>query len=687
MNKFKAFGIAMSSMLILGTASSTIVAVAESVDESVEVEVNKESENFGEVFRNLKSITFDSSSLSQEQIKALEGFKKDTYRIKMDANGSTTYIGFNEVDEKTINHFENQKVLTLALNENVATTVDIALEDLNGQALEKQTAMKISEEAAINDPVSEVDKDQQESDSIPEPSYTPKEYNTEEQVSLPRSSEIDELLHGGNNSIGLYSGIMRPSSSYLLNEDEPYTVKSGDTFYTIASLFRLSSRQLREWNKHISNINSLKIGTKLAVTRRGVEALLSDADKERLHRGGTEPVYTIPQEFIDDIAPQAINVSNQNGEEPLWPSLMIAQAAHESNYGRSSLASPPYHNLSGIKGSHNGKSVLMWTWEVLSGSKVYVLAPFRHYPSYDASLQSYARLLRKGLSWDRKYYAGTWRSNTNSVWDVLENGGLRGYATDPNYYAAIKRIINAYDLTQYDSGNYYVKTGTFFGEPAANNSIASMKTINSNLSYRYEKSAKTPYQNRRVETTNEFVGEKAAQKAVNSIKSDKGWYSNYRKTKNSTKHVRVQSGYFNSRERAEKAVEEFKEESGLYATIEKGLDGKYRLRTGYFVGEESARKNLENMKNIGWFAKIIETGESTPHYVVYTGVFPNPSAVKSAHEYFNQSHWNSKETGVNKKTYFYRVYVEGFPYETQASSFVNELQNQFGWYSSAFPVK
>lgn len=510
----------------------------------------------------------------------------------------------------------------------------------------------------------------------------------EESVSLPRSSEVEELLFGNEEQFEstMERSLVNTSSSRT-HVNGVYTVVSGDTFKSIATSFNLSRTQLIYWNTHITNPDQLKVGTKLAVTRAGVESMLSAADKARLTKSGDGAQFDTPQEFIDFIAPLAIEVANQENTEALYPSLMIAQAAHESNYGRSTLGAPPYYNLSGIKGTHNGDSVLMWTWEVYNGVSVNVLAGFRDYPSYTASLQDYANLLRNGLSWSRNYYSGTWRSTASDVWDVLENKGLRGYATDPNYYTAIKNTINNYNLTQYDSGNYYVRTGTFLGQSSVESSVKAMKTVNPNMSYRYEKTTKTPYQNRRVETVKEFVGENAAKRAVEKIKSDKSWYSSYRKTSNSTKHVRIQSGYFNSRSRAEQAVRDFKEASGLYATIEEGQDGKYRLRTGYFVGESNAQESLKYMENLGWFAKTVETGDSTPNYVVYTGVFPNPSAVKDAHTYFASSNWNSKETMVDRQTYYYRVYVEGFPSKTQATSYVNQLQKQYGWYSSAIPVE
>ena len=275
----------------------------------------------------------------------------------------------------------------------------------------------------------------------------------ETKTSFERFGEVNELLHGETETYQPTTAILRnmlTTSSSRSHVDGLYTVRAGDTFNAIAQSFNLSTTQLREWNGHVSNINQLIIGTQLAVTRRGVERLLSPADQERLYKGGATPVFSTAQGFIDEIAPRAIAIANLEGQEALWPSLMIAQAAHESNYGRSALASPPYHNLSGIKGAHNGKSVLMWTWEVYSGVRVDVLAGFRHYPSYTESLTDYANLLRRGLSWDRNYYSGTWRSKTSSVWDVLNNNGLRGYATDPNYLIAMRRIINQYDLTKYD---------------------------------------------------------------------------------------------------------------------------------------------------------------------------------------------------------------------------------------------
>lgn len=623
----------------------------------------------------------------QIEISDIEDNDKFTLRLH-DQNDEVLFFDieydsvFSKIDE--LNHTESN-LSKQSESKDIEETEDA---DEVPSVLEIEDSTDIIEnDVEIADDTEHEEKSQEVPfEEVPDYTYEIDDSN-EETVSMPRSQEVEELLHGQQDApMTLMQRSLMSASSSRTHTNGVYTVVSGDTFNAIASSFNLSVTQLREWNKHVTNTSNLPVGTRLAVTRAGVESMLSQNDKNRLHKGGNSSQFTTNQEFIDFIAPMAIEVANQEGAEALYPSLMIAQAAHESAYGRSSLGAPPYHNLSGIKGNHNGQSVLMWTWEEVGGVRVDVLAGFRHYPSYTASLQDYANLMRNGLSWDRNYYSGTWRSNTSNVFEVLTNNGLRGYATDSAYNTKIRNLINQYDLTQYDSGNYYVRTGTFFGENAALRNINSMRSISPNMVYRHEQSSATPYRNRRVETTNEFVGEAAAQREVARIKADQGWHASYRQTANSTNHVRVQSGFFNTRARAERAVEELRAETGWYATIEADADGRYRLRTGFYVGEESAQRAVKHMENLGWFARTVETGGATPHYVVYTGVFPNPSSVSRAHSYFASRGWQSRETMVDRYTHYYRVYIEGFPSQNQATNFVNQLNSRFGWHSSAFPV-
>ena len=62
----------------------------------------------------------------------------------------------------------------------------------------------------------------------------------------------------------------------------------------------------------------------------------------------------------------------------IYASVLIAQAILESNSGQSGLSQAPYYNFFGIKGTYNGNSVTMRTWEDDGTGKTYeVDQPFR----------------------------------------------------------------------------------------------------------------------------------------------------------------------------------------------------------------------------------------------------------------------------------------------------------------------
>ena len=146
--------------------------------------------------------------------------------------------------------------------------------------------------------------------------------------------------------------------------------------------------------------------------------------------------------FIQNIAPQAVAIANAHD---LYPSVMIAQAIHESNSGLSGLAAN-YNNLFGIKGSYQGQFATLQTWEDDGSGNAYTIsAAFRSYPSWAASLEDYAQVLSNPL------YAGVHRSATSSYLEAT--GALTGtYATDTNYASRLNYYIEAYGLTAYDNG-------------------------------------------------------------------------------------------------------------------------------------------------------------------------------------------------------------------------------------------
>lgn len=154
------------------------------------------------------------------------------------------------------------------------------------------------------------------------------------------------------------------------------------------------------------------------------------------------------EEFIGEIAETARDLGAEND---LYASVMIAQAILESEHGQSGLGSAPNYNLFGMKGSYQNNSVTLETTEDDgSGNLSTIMASFRKYPSYEASMQDYVKLMRNGVSWNKDFYAGVFKSNTTAYTDATKF--LTGsYATDSSYNEKLNTLIAKYDLQQYDS--------------------------------------------------------------------------------------------------------------------------------------------------------------------------------------------------------------------------------------------
>ena len=196
-------------------------------------------------------------------------------------------------------------------------------------------------------------------------------------------------------------------------------------------------------------INNLRYKKKVSVLLFSSLSLLSGASflfgESVTHTVKSEDIVVdYKSQFIHSIADVAQELGFAND---LYPSVIIAQAIHESDYGRSGLSVYPYYNLFGVKGNYLGSSVLMSTWEDDgSGNAYQIIAPFRQYPSYRESLTDYVSVVKQ------PWFSGVWRSNTYSYAD--STSALQGvYATDTNYSNALNYIIQLHNLTYYDNLN------------------------------------------------------------------------------------------------------------------------------------------------------------------------------------------------------------------------------------------
>ncbi|GEL13427.1 hypothetical protein LCO01nite_09760 [Lapidilactobacillus concavus] len=148
--------------------------------------------------------------------------------------------------------------------------------------------------------------------------------------------------------------------------------------------------------------------------------------------------------FIQEIAPEAVKLRNTY---QVLPSVTIAQAILESNWGESQLTAK-YRNLFGIKGSDPTNTREMTTQEYVNGQWQTVTARFRVYPSYAASLLEHAQLFHKGTTWNPQQYVHFLAAdNYKAAAEALQTDG---YATDPDYATKLINLIEQYDLNQYD---------------------------------------------------------------------------------------------------------------------------------------------------------------------------------------------------------------------------------------------
>ncbi|MGC9677791.1 amidase domain-containing protein [Staphylococcus warneri] len=151
--------------------------------------------------------------------------------------------------------------------------------------------------------------------------------------------------------------------------------------------------------------------------------------------------------FIKSIAKDAHQIGQK---EDLYASVMMAQAILESDSGNSALAQKPNFNLFGIKGTYQGQSVSFNTLEADSTNNMFnITAGFRKYPDTKASLEDYARLIKKGIDGNPNIYRPTWKSEA-STYQSATSHLSRTYATDPNYAKKLNSIIKHYHLTDFD---------------------------------------------------------------------------------------------------------------------------------------------------------------------------------------------------------------------------------------------
>ena len=150
-------------------------------------------------------------------------------------------------------------------------------------------------------------------------------------------------------------------------------------------------------------------------------------------------------EFIPTIAPLVVS-ENQRRGNPLFSSVVIAQAICESAWGQSKIMMKA-NAIFGIKAfsGWKGKVYNAKTQECYDGSTyTNITACFRAYNSLSESISDYFDLITKS----ERYRKACVSDSPLECITAIKNGG---YATSPTYINTIMSIIKSNNLTKYDN--------------------------------------------------------------------------------------------------------------------------------------------------------------------------------------------------------------------------------------------
>lgn len=159
------------------------------------------------------------------------------------------------------------------------------------------------------------------------------------------------------------------------------------------------------------------------------------------------------QAYIDKIAKHAVSGAIKYGFP--YPSICIAQAIHESGWGKSKLAKDA-NNHHGIKNNHGGlcdDTYVMDAVEEENGKDV--VKPkdkWCKWSTLEQGIWGYYRYLTVWTHYAPAFSMPTWEEALKHI--------SKTYATRSTYYEQVHKIIVDYDLTKYDceaeATQYYI---------------------------------------------------------------------------------------------------------------------------------------------------------------------------------------------------------------------------------------
>ena len=198
-----------------------------------------------------------------------------------------------------------------------------------------------------------------------------------------------------------------------------------------------------------AKMTGMKGGLSEAIARQLERQMGLAADSAKAGKDATPPINTVvqrtplrppasAQEFVALHSQGAQKVERETG---IPASFMVAQAAHETGWGKKAIRMADgsnSFNLFGIKASAGwkGATTQITTTEYVEGQPKKLRQSFRAYSSYEESFADYARLMKTSPRY-REVVA-----SAHSAHQFAQGLQRAGYATDPAYADKLGRVIN-----------------------------------------------------------------------------------------------------------------------------------------------------------------------------------------------------------------------------------------------------
>ena len=206
------------------------------------------------------------------------------------------------------------------------------------------------------------------------------------------------------------------------------------------------------------------LDTQFAGKLTGLPGGLSDAITRQLQRqmgvateavgAAAKAVQPLPTLATKNIAPHVQSFIQKHdaaakaasAETGIPASFMLAQAAHESGWGRREITAKdgtPSHNVFGIKATPGwtGQVAEVRTTEFIDGKAQKVMAKFRAYGSYEEAYKDYAKLMSNNTRY-QDVVAQAQKGGAAGAEGFSRGLQKAGYATDPEYASKLARVIN-----------------------------------------------------------------------------------------------------------------------------------------------------------------------------------------------------------------------------------------------------